>query len=177
MWLLCSVIDINRIFIFFLNEITEGERLDGGNLLSLAAGVGEEVSSAGGGGLALEVHLDTGLGGLDLGGLVLDLAAEDLLLALGLANVLDADVDAFLEDAAVHELVHADSDGRLGDVEDDAGAAVVVLVGHALVNGGIGEDVDVVSHMDGHEVLGEMDGSLLAELLSEHVARTRAGSE
>jgi hypothetical protein len=31
--------------------------------------------------------------------------------------------------------------------------------------------------MDGHEVLGEMDGSLLAELLSEHVARTRTGSE
>ena len=104
MWLLCSVIDINRIFIFFLNEITEGERLDGGNLLSMLTGSGKEVSGTGLLGGTLEVDLDSGLGGLSLGSLVGNLAGKDLLLALGLADVLDADVDALLKDAAIDEI-------------------------------------------------------------------------
>jgi hypothetical protein len=153
-----------------------GDRLDGGDLLSVIAGGGKEISGTGLLGGAFEVDLNSGLGGLGLGGLVGNLAGKDLLLALGLANVLDADVDALLEDAAVDELVHTDTDGGLCNVEDDAGAAVVVLVGHTLVNGGVSEDVNVVADLDGHHVLGEVDGSLLPEVLGKHVARARAGS-
>jgi len=154
-----------------------GNGLDGGNILSVLAGGGKEVSGTGLLGAALEVDLDSSLCGLGLGSLVGNLAGKDLLLALGLADVLDADVDALLEDAAIDELVHANTDSGLGNVEDDTGAAVVVLVGHTLVDGGISEDVNVVTDLDGHHVLGEVDGSLLPEFLGKHVARTRAGSE
>jgi len=91
--------------------------------------------------------------------------------------VLDSHVDALFEDASVDHLVDTDSDGGLGDVEDDSGASVVSLVGHALVDGGIGEDVHVVSDLDVHQVLGEVDGSVLPEFLGKHVARARSGSE
>ena len=144
-----------------------GDGLDGGDLLSVLARGGKEVSGTGLLGGTLEVDLDSSLGGR---------GGEDLLLALGLADVLDADVDALLEDAAVDELVHTDTDGGLGNVEDDTGAAVVVLVGHTLVDGGISKDVNIVTDLDGHHVLGEVDGSLLPEVLGEHVAGTRAGS-
>ena len=111
-------------------------------------------------------------------GLIVRLAAgEEVRAAVGVLHVLDADVDALLKDAAIDELVHTDTDGGLGNVEDDTGAAVVVLVGHTLVDGGISEDVNVVTDLDGHHVLGEVDGSLLPEILGKHVARARAGSE
>ena len=153
-----------------------GNGLDSGDLLSVLTGGGKEVSGTGLLGGTLEVDLDSSLGGLGLGSLVGNLTGEDLLLALGLADVLDANVDALLKDAAVDELVHTDTNGGLGNIEDDTGAAVVVLVGHTLVDGGISEDVNVVTDLDGHHVLGEVDGSLLPEVLGEHVAGTRAGS-
>ena len=162
-------------FMFNLEEVTEGKGLDGGELGSVS-GL-DEVSLVGELGGALEVDLDSGLGGLGLGLLVTDDPAQDLLLALGLPDMLDADVNALLDDPAVDILVDTDSDGGLGKVEDDSGAAVVVLVGHTLVDGGVGEDVDVVSDLDGHQVLGELDGAVLAELLGEHVPGTGAGSE
>jgi len=91
--------------------------------------------------------------------------------------VLDSDMDALFDDAAVDHLVHADSDGGLGDVEDDSGASVVSLVGHTLVDGRIGEDVDVVTDLHVHQVLAQVDGAVLPEFLGEHVARTRSDSE
>lgn len=166
---------ITFLFNLYLEEVTEGQGLDGGELGSVS-GL-DEISRLGEGGGALEVDLDSGLGGLGLDLLVLDNPAQDLLLALGLPDVLDADVNALLDDPAVDVLVDTDSDGGLGEVEDDSGAAVVVLVGHTLVDGGVGEDVDVVSDLDGHQVLGELNGAVLAELLGEHVPGTGAGSE
>jgi len=91
--------------------------------------------------------------------------------------VLDSDVNALLDDASVDHLVDADADGGLGNVEDDAGASVVRLVGHALVDGGIGEDVDVVTDLDVHQVLRQVDGSVLPKFLGKHVARARSYSE
>ena len=149
--------------------------MDGGDS-SISTRSSKEVSLLGLDGVTLQVNLLPTLTGSLLGGFVGLNTGDDLLLALGLADVLDADVDALLEDAAVDELVHTDTDGGLGNVEDDTGAAVVVLVGHTLVDGGISEDVNVVTDLDGHHVLGEVDGSLLPEVLGEHVAGTRAGS-
>jgi hypothetical protein len=71
-------------------------------------------------------------------------------------------------------LVDLDADGALGDVPDAAGAAVVELVRHPLVDGAVHLDVDVVADLVGAEVSGERDVPLLAEGAREEVARPRA---
>ena len=91
--------------------------------------------------------------------------------------MLDADMDTLLNDAAIDELVDTDTYGALGDVKDDSGPAVVTLVRHTLVDGGVGKDVDIVSDLDVHQVLRQMNRSVLTELLGKHVARTRSCSE
>ena len=45
------------------------------------------------------------------------------------------------------------------------------------MDGGVGEDVNIVTDFHGHEVLGEGGGTMVAELLGEHVARTRPFSK
>jgi len=112
-----------------------------------------------------------------LGLLVEGLAFEDLLLALGLSDVLDADMDALLDDSAIDELVDTHSDGGLGDVEDDSRAAVVTLVWHTSVDAWIGEDVDVVTDLDLHQVLGKVHWSMLPEFLGKHVPGAGSRSE
>ena len=91
--------------------------------------------------------------------------------------MLDSDMNTLFDDASVDQLVDTNSNSGLGDVEDNSGASVVSLVGHTLVDGRIGEDVYVVTDLDVHHVLTEMNGSLLPEFLGKHVARTRSGSE
>lgn len=89
----------------------------------------------------------------------------------------NSDMDTLLEDTSIHILVDTDTNRGLGDIENNSSAAVVMLEGHTLVDGGVGEDIDVVTDLDGHEVLGESDGAVVAELLGEHVTRTRPFSE
>lgn len=79
--------------------------------------------------------------------LVLLLAADDLITALGSVDVGKRHVDVLADDAAVDLLVHANSDSALGDVEHNTGAAVVVLEGHALVHGGVNLDINIVSSL------------------------------
>ena len=91
--------------------------------------------------------------------------------------MLNTNMDALLKNASVDELVHTNTDGRLGHVENDTSAAVVVLVRHTLVDGRVGKDIDVVTDLDGEHVLGEVGHAMLPELLGEHVARTRTDTE
>jgi len=158
-----------------LHQITEWKWLDGGELG--VTGRFQKVSFLGQLWCSLDGDLDSGLGSFGLGQFVVDLALKDLFLALGVTNMLDSDMNALFDDAAVDLLVHSDTDGGLGDIEDDTGASVVSLVGHTLVDGGIGEDIDVVTDLDVHKVLRQVDGTILPELLGKHVARTRSDSE
>ena len=62
-------------------------------------------------------------------------SVEEVLPALGVLDVLQADVDALGEDLATHTLVDHHTYGALGHIEHTSGLAVVGLVGHALLEG------------------------------------------
>lgn len=159
-----------------LNEITEWKRLDGGKNTVLSSLL-EEVSCLRELWSSLEVHLYTGLTGFSLGSLVGDLTGENLLLALRLTDVLDAYMDTLLDDASVYKLVHTYTYGGLGDVENNSGTSMVMLVWHTLVNGRVGENINVVTNLDVHQVLRKGGKSMLTELLGKHVPGTGAGSK
>lgn len=119
----------------------ESARLDGGLVRDGRDALGDVVVEADGPGLAggnrkaLEVLGDALLLGL-LGQSVVGLnALKEVLAGAGVADVLDADVDALLHVAVADLLVQNDADGGLGDVVNNAGLAVVDLVGHTLLDG------------------------------------------
>jgi len=155
-----------------LHKVTEWQRLDGGYFTVVTSSL-KEVSLLGKLWGTLQVDLDAGLGGFGLGGLVFNLALQNFLLAFGGSDVLDTNMDTLFDDSSIDQLVHTNTDGGLGNVKDNSGSTVVSLVGHTLVNGRIGKDINVITNLDFHQVLGEVNGSLLPELLGEHVTRTR----
>ena len=53
------------------------------------------------------------------------------------------------------------------DVEDGSGVSVVILEGHALVDGAIDHNVDDVSVLEGGEGFGDVDRPVLFESFSE----------
>ena len=110
-------------------------------------------------------------------GFVLLHSGLELLLAVGRSHVLDSHVHELLDDSAVDELVHSDAEGSLGDVEHDAGSALVALVGHTLVDGGVHDDVDVVTDLEGLQVDAEGKSTSLSELLREKVSGSSSVTE
>ena len=82
----------------------------------------------------------------------------------------DADVNSLGDDSLSDLLVDDDSDGAGVDVEDGSGAAVVVLVGHALVLGAVNNDVDDVSDLVASEGLADVDGTVALEALAEFMS-------
>ena len=85
---------------------------------------GDEAGLAGLSGLSLQVELDAILLGLDLGGSVLLNATQEVITALRVLDVLNADVDALLEETVADLLVDDDTNSGLGNVVDDTGASV-----------------------------------------------------
>lgn len=64
-------------------------------------------------------------------------AGDEVLSALGVLDVLNADVDPLGQDVSANALVHDDSQGVLCHVEHTASLSVVGLEGHALLYGTI----------------------------------------
>jgi len=84
-------------------------------------------------GLPLQVHV---LSSSFCGDLLLSVGldtVDELLSALGVLDVLNADVHTLLNVSVADELVEDDSEGGLGDVVDNTGLTVVDLVGHTIV--------------------------------------------
>jgi hypothetical protein len=162
--------------IISLDQVTERKRLDGGNS-SISSRSSKEVTLLGLDGVTLQVNLLATLTSGLLGGLVGLHTGDDLLLALGGADVLNTHMDTLLNDASVNVLVYTNTDSGLGNIEHNTSTSVVVLVGHTLMDGRVGKDINVITNLNGEEVLREVGQAMLPELLGKHVARTRTGSE
>ena len=159
-----------------LDKITERKRLDGGNN-TIRSRHCQKVCLFGHFWGSLEVDFDSCLSRFFLCGFVFLFTSQNFGLTLGFTHVLDAHMDALFNDAAIDFLVHTHPNRTLGDIENNSRASVVCLVWHALVDGWIGKDIHVVTGLDFHQVLTEVDGAMIPVLFREHVARSRAGSE
>lgn len=85
--------------------------------------------------------------------------------------MLDTDVDALLHVLVADLLVDDDAHRGAGNVVDDSSLAVVNLVGHALLHGTVGLDVDNVSNSVGFHVCSQVDHALSAQRLSAWFAQ------
>jgi len=103
-------------------------------------------------------------------------ALQEVLVALALLDVLDADVDALGDDAVADALVDDDADGARRNVPDATGAAMVELVRHALVDGAVGLDINKVADLVVHKVGRQMRQTILTEGSRELGTRVRAVS-
>ena len=159
-----------------LDKITERQRLNGGND-AIRSRHWHKVCLLGHLWVTFEIDFDSSLASFLFCRFVFFHTSQNFGPAFGFAHVLDADVDALFNNAAIDFFVDPHTDGTLGDIENDSSASVVSLVWHTLVNGGIGKDIHVVARLDFHQVLAKVDGAMLPMFLGKHVARTRAGSE
>ncbi len=92
--------------------------------------------------------------------------------------MLDSDVDSLLDDSVSDSLVHLNTDSSFGHVENASGSSVVELVGHTLVDGSIGGNIDIVTNLFPKNSLrssmGDNDCELLIYFGSELVRKARA---
>jgi hypothetical protein len=82
------------------------------------------AGKAGLSGESLQVDLGTVSLGLQLGSCVILDTAQEVITALGVLDVLNAKVDALLNEAVADLLVDNDTNSRLGNVVDDTSATV-----------------------------------------------------
>lgn len=89
----------------------------------------------------------------------------------------NSEVDTLLHVAVSDDLVNDDTDRGRGNVVNDTGSTVVVLVRHTLLLSGVGLDVDNVSNSVDLQVGRQGDHTLVLEVTLEHVARARTETE
>lgn len=123
-----------------------------------------------------------GLGGSLLLGLdaalnVSLLAVLEIFAATRRTAVLNSDVHALSEVARSNLLEDLHTDGVRSNVPHATSLTMVVLVGHTLVDGAVGLDVDVVSNLVDMEISLQTDRSVLAEVTGEHVTGAGAVTE
>jgi len=94
---------------------------------------------------------------------------DDFSLTFRLSNMFDADMNAFFNNTSIDFFIDTDTDGTLGDIENDPRATMVTLVGHPFVNGRIGKDIDIITDFHFHEILTQMNRSMLPMFLGEHM--------
>ena len=97
--------------------------------------------------------------------------------ALGVLDVFNSEVDTLLHVSVSNDLVNDDTNRGRGNVVNDTGSTVVVLVRHTLLLSGVGLDVDDISNSVDLQVGRQGDHTLVLEVTLEHVARASAETE
>lgn len=124
--------------------------------------------------LSLEDNSRSSLLGLGTVGLVLSDSVKEVLSALGVLDVLNTEVDTLLEVSVTNNLVDKNTDGGLGNVVNNTGLTVVELVGHTLLDGTIGLNVNNVSDLVNLQVGRQRNGTILLVVTRESVTSTRS---
>ncbi len=153
-------------------SVLEGVHELDGCLLSI-----DDVSLLGLSRESLGEDLDTLGLGLSLLGVIIAHSSLEGLTALTSADMLDSHMNSLGDDSSSVLLVDDYTDGVLSDIENAAGLSVIELVGHALVNGTVSNDINEVSLAVGLHDLGEVDGAVVSEALAEEVSSSCSVSE
>ena len=84
---------------------------------------------------------------LFLKGIVLFNSGDESNTGLRLSDVLDSHVDSLGDNSSIDGLVDNDTDGMSSNIEDSTSLTMVELVRHTLVDGTVGNDINVVTHL------------------------------
>ena len=115
-------------------------------------------------------RLTSGGNGLRLRLLVEGNALLELLIAAGRLHVLNAHMDALLNDATSDLLVDNDTYCTLGDVPHLSSAPVIVPIRHTLVDCAVGNNVHMISNLVGGKVRRHRRETILSERFLEQIA-------
>jgi hypothetical protein len=84
--------------------------------------------------------------------------------------MLDADVDALLQDLSTDLLVDFNTDGSRSDVPDSSSSAMILLVRHSLVDGSNSNDVDILASFVWRQDGFQVDRATLSKRTSEFLS-------
>jgi len=90
--------------------------------------------------------------------------------------VLDSEVNSLFDVSVLDLLVDDDTNRALRNVVDDASLSVVNLMGHSLLHGTVGLDIDNVSDFVLAQVGRKLDHTLLAKISGEGIPGTGSQS-
>ncbi len=125
----------------------------------------------------MEIKLTASSLGSSLSSIVSLNALKEILTALRVLNVLNAEMNALLDETVANDLVDLNTDSAGGHVPHNAGAAVVQLVRHALVDGTIALDVNVVTQAVRGQIGGHVRETMAPERLAEQISGLGAVTE
>ena len=82
-------------------------------------------------------------------------------------------MNLLFNDSSIDEFVDDNTNGSLGNVEDDTSSSVVVLEWHTLVNGGVDLDINIVSSLQNN--FNEKDFLTIVSLTYLEVSQENSG--
>jgi len=153
------------------DELERGEHFGDGRL-----GL-DHLGSSRSSGHSGDTHFLTSLLRGILGGIVFLDALQEVFVAAGSADMLDADAHALAQLAVADHLGDLDTNSGLRHIVDDTSPSMVKLERHSLLLRRIADNVDVVTSLQGGQEGGQSSDTLRSVGLGEFVPGTGALTE
>lgn len=122
--------------------------------------------------LSLQLHENALLFGLLTQFLILLHTCQEILSALGVINMFNADIDSLGDDFSTYSLVDDNSKSVCSDVEYSSRFSVVSFVWHTLLDSTVAFDVYDITYFVCFHVGGQGDDSMSPEFTGEQIPRT-----